>query len=86
MINRLSNLINRNRSAAKISQVLCSNEHADGDPDNEGVGWGKEGEVGDGREEESWCKDGNDWAPNSPEQSILIMIMIILYIIFHLPD
>ena len=25
MINRLSNLINRNRSAAKISQVLCSN-------------------------------------------------------------
>ena len=24
-INRLSNLINRNRSAAKISQVLCSN-------------------------------------------------------------
>ena len=23
--NRLSNLINRNRSAAKISQVLCSN-------------------------------------------------------------
>ena len=61
-------------------------EHADGDPDNEGVGWGKEGEVGDGREEESWCKDGNDGAPNSPEQSILIMIMIILYIIFHLPD
>ena len=28
MINRLSNLINRNRSAAKISQVLCSNCHA----------------------------------------------------------
>ena len=27
MINRLSNLINRNRSAAKISQVLCSNLH-----------------------------------------------------------
>ena len=27
MINRLSNLINRNRSAAKISQVLCSNTH-----------------------------------------------------------
>ena len=26
MINRLSNLINRNRSAAKISQVLCSND------------------------------------------------------------
>ena len=25
MINRLSNLINRNRSAAKILQVLCSN-------------------------------------------------------------
>ena len=25
MINRLSNLINRNHSAAKISQVLCSN-------------------------------------------------------------
>ena len=25
MINRLSNLINHNRSAAKISQVLCSN-------------------------------------------------------------
>ena len=25
MINRLPNLINRNRSAAKISQVLCSN-------------------------------------------------------------
>ena len=25
MINRLSNLIHRNRSAAKISQVLCSN-------------------------------------------------------------
>ena len=24
MINRFSNLINRNRSAAKISQVLCS--------------------------------------------------------------
>ena len=24
MINRLSNLINRNRSAAEISQVLCS--------------------------------------------------------------
>ena len=24
MINRLSNIINRNRSAAKISQVLCS--------------------------------------------------------------
>ena len=28
MINRLSNLINRNRSAAKISQVLCSNGQA----------------------------------------------------------
>ena len=27
MINRLSNLINRNRSAAKISQVLCSSSH-----------------------------------------------------------
>ena len=27
MINRLSNLINRNRSAAKISQVLCSTEN-----------------------------------------------------------
>ena len=27
MINRLSNLINRNRSAAKISQVLCSTAH-----------------------------------------------------------
>ena len=27
MINRLSNLINRNRSAAKISQVLCSTDH-----------------------------------------------------------
>ena len=25
MINQLYNLINRNRSAAKISQVLCSN-------------------------------------------------------------
>ena len=28
MINRLSNLINRNRSADKISQVLCSSEYA----------------------------------------------------------
>ena len=28
MINRLSNLINRNRSAAKISQVLCSSDSA----------------------------------------------------------
>ena len=28
MINRLSNLINRNRSAAKISQVLCSSGFA----------------------------------------------------------
>ena len=28
MINRLSNLINRNRSAAKISQVLCSTTYA----------------------------------------------------------
>ena len=28
MINRLSNLINRNRSAAKISQVLCSSADA----------------------------------------------------------
>ena len=27
MINRLSNLINRNRSAAKISQVLCSSQN-----------------------------------------------------------
>ena len=27
MINRLSNLINRNRSAAKISQVLCSSKY-----------------------------------------------------------
>ena len=27
MISRLSNLINRNRSAAKISQVLCSNHN-----------------------------------------------------------
>ena len=27
MINRLSNLINRNRSAAKISQVLCSTKY-----------------------------------------------------------
>ena len=27
MINRLSNLINRNRSAAKISQVLCSSDY-----------------------------------------------------------
>ena len=30
MINRLSNLINCNRSAAKISQVLCSNLHTPG--------------------------------------------------------
>ena len=29
MINRLSNLVNRNRSAAKISQVLCSNQYSD---------------------------------------------------------
>ena len=28
MINRLSNLINRNRSAAEISQILCSNPNA----------------------------------------------------------
>ena len=28
MINRLSNLINRNRSAAKISQVLCCNDRS----------------------------------------------------------
>ena len=28
MINQLSKLINRNRSAAKISQVLCSNDDA----------------------------------------------------------
>ena len=28
MINRLSNLINRNCSATKISQVLCSNTYA----------------------------------------------------------
>ena len=28
MINRLSNLINRNPSAAKISQVLCSTYYA----------------------------------------------------------
>ena len=28
MINQLSNIINRNRLAAKISQVLCSNFHA----------------------------------------------------------
>ena len=28
MINRLSNLINRNRSAAKISQVLCSTKYS----------------------------------------------------------
>ena len=28
MINRLSNIINRNRSAAKISQVLCSSARA----------------------------------------------------------
>ena len=27
MINRLSELINRNRSAAKFSHVLCSNTH-----------------------------------------------------------
>ena len=27
MIDQLSNLINRNRSAAKISQVLCSDEN-----------------------------------------------------------
>ena len=27
MIDRLSNLINRNRSAAQISQVLCSKQH-----------------------------------------------------------
>ena len=27
MINRVSNLINRNRSAAKISQVLCSSKY-----------------------------------------------------------
>ena len=32
MINRLSNLINRNRSAAKISQVLCSNGKASAPP------------------------------------------------------
>ena len=31
MINRLSNLINCNRSAAKISQVLCSSVHPFGD-------------------------------------------------------
>ena len=33
MINRLSNLINRNRSAAKISQVLCSNFYTNDDKD-----------------------------------------------------
>ena len=27
LINRLSNIINRNRSAAKISQVLCFNDN-----------------------------------------------------------
>ena len=31
MINRLLNLINRNRSAAKISQVLCSNGNSPAD-------------------------------------------------------
>ena len=31
MINWLSNLINRNRSAAKISQALCSSDDAHGD-------------------------------------------------------
>ena len=30
MINRLSNLINRNRSAAKTSQVLCSSSGGQG--------------------------------------------------------
>ena len=38
MINRLSNLINRNRSAAKISQVLCSSEN--GNPIGMRVGMG----------------------------------------------
>ena len=32
MINRLSNLINRNRSIAKMSQVLCSSVHAQYNP------------------------------------------------------
>ena len=31
MINRLSNLINRNRSAAKISKVMSSNDDIDDD-------------------------------------------------------
>jgi len=35
MINRLSNHINRNRSAAKISQVLCSTFHPPDKPDEE---------------------------------------------------
>ena len=45
MINRLSNLINRNRSAAKISQVLCFNRY--------GVFWVPPGE--------SLCPDGSEY-------------------------
>ena len=30
MINRLSNIINRNRSVAKLSQVLCSSPNTSG--------------------------------------------------------
>ena len=39
MINQLSNLINRNRSAAKISQVLCSNQESSLDELNEVDNW-----------------------------------------------
>ena len=38
MINRLSNLINRNRSVAKISQVLCSSEEGGEGPEVGGRG------------------------------------------------
>ena len=42
MNNRLSNLLNRNRSAAKISQVLCPKMYSLGDPciNSRGIGTG----------------------------------------------
>ena len=49
MINRFSNLINRNRSAAKISQVLCSSGNSDGCVGFHGFndGYVGDGDVGD---------------------------------------
>ena len=66
MINRLSNLINRNRSAAKISQVLCSSKNSQTSSDDKFC-------SGDG---ERSLVGGNPWGRSlwpAPRHGVLML-------------